>query len=283
MCIVSDDCSSENLRTIYDEIIGEDPRFTFRRNSKNMGSKSLVSHWNLLVDLCETEYLIMASDDDVYEIFFLEEIDKLTQKYPEINIFRGRTRSILEDGREEGHDIDMPEYQTLMQHLNTKYSYMTYILCIPNFVFKQKKLKEKGYFEDFPMACFSDDSAMMKCADNGICNTQQIVFSFRTSAYNLSNRINEEIAKKRIRASELFSEWALSFYEVQVRKSQNTDYIATKEGIKRHVWTHIMSHIGHISIKDAFDLCSWLSKNSYFPRKFSILKYYIYYIKSKCV
>ena len=69
--LVSDDCSPENLKPIYDKFCGNDPRFAFRRNEANMGGKSLVSHWNLLVDLCDTEYLIMASDDDVYEPKFL--------------------------------------------------------------------------------------------------------------------------------------------------------------------------------------------------------------------
>ena len=64
-----------------------------------MGGKSLVSHWNLLVDLCDTEYLIMASDDDVYEPTFLEEIDKLVQKYPNVDILRAKAVR-LENGKE---------------------------------------------------------------------------------------------------------------------------------------------------------------------------------------
>ena len=33
-----------------------------------MGRKSLVAHWNLLVSMCDTEFLILASDDDVIQI-----------------------------------------------------------------------------------------------------------------------------------------------------------------------------------------------------------------------
>ena len=66
--LVSDDCSPENLESIFQRAVGDDARFTFRRNAENMGSKSLVSHWNLLVDLCDTKYLILASDDDVYDL-----------------------------------------------------------------------------------------------------------------------------------------------------------------------------------------------------------------------
>ena len=63
--IVSDDCSPENIKAIVDKF--SDERISYRRNSCNIGSKSLVSHWNLLLDLCDTEYFILASDDDVYE------------------------------------------------------------------------------------------------------------------------------------------------------------------------------------------------------------------------
>ena len=64
--IVSDDCSPFELKPIYDKVCAGDSRFSYRRNEENMGGKSLVSHWNLLVEMCETEWLIMASDDDVY-------------------------------------------------------------------------------------------------------------------------------------------------------------------------------------------------------------------------
>ena len=96
--IVSDDCSPHDLKSIFEKTCGDDPRFVFRRNEKNMGGKSLVSHWNLLVDMCDTEYFVMASDDDVYEPTFLEGVDKLTQKYPKVDLIRARCKKINEKG-----------------------------------------------------------------------------------------------------------------------------------------------------------------------------------------
>jgi len=77
--IVSDDCSLENIFQVYENFI-DDERFVYRRNEVNLGKKDLISHWNLLVDMCDTEYFIMASDDDVYHPHFLEEIDKLVKE-----------------------------------------------------------------------------------------------------------------------------------------------------------------------------------------------------------
>ena len=74
--IVSDDNSPEDLFSIVIPYL-DDSRYHYRRNEINIGGNNLVSHWNLLVDLCETDYCIMAGDDDVYDECFLERIDTL--------------------------------------------------------------------------------------------------------------------------------------------------------------------------------------------------------------
>lgn len=50
------------------------------------------------MDMCDTEYFILASDDDVYEPTFLEEVDKLAVKYPEVDLIRARVKLINEQG-----------------------------------------------------------------------------------------------------------------------------------------------------------------------------------------
>ena len=41
--LVSDDCSPHDLKSIYDEVCGDDARFSYRCNEVNMGNNSLVS------------------------------------------------------------------------------------------------------------------------------------------------------------------------------------------------------------------------------------------------
>lgn len=41
--LVLDDCSSHDLKSIYDKVCGDDVRFLYRRNEVNMGNNSLVS------------------------------------------------------------------------------------------------------------------------------------------------------------------------------------------------------------------------------------------------
>ena len=50
----------------------------------------LVDHWNMLLGLAESEYVILSPDDDTYSTRFLEEIDKLTLWHPEVNVLKSR-------------------------------------------------------------------------------------------------------------------------------------------------------------------------------------------------
>ena len=45
-----------------------------------------------MVDECDTDFLIMASDDDLCAPNFLEEIDKLTFKYPLVDMYCTRVK-----------------------------------------------------------------------------------------------------------------------------------------------------------------------------------------------
>lgn len=100
--VVSDDCSPMPLKSVFDKVVSEsnqilkEGQIVFSRNDKNFGGANLVSHWNTLVDKCDTDYLIMASDDDVYAPTYLEEIDKLVLKYETSDLFCTRVQRINE-------------------------------------------------------------------------------------------------------------------------------------------------------------------------------------------
>ena len=209
--LVSDDCSPENLKPIYEKVCGNDPRFAFRRNEANMGGKSLVSHWNLLVDLCDTEYLIMASDDDVYEPKFLEEIDMLVEKYPKVDILRAKARRV-ENGKQVLTDEAIPEMQNqsdFLQYFGVK----EMVLCLANYVFKTNALKRMKCFPDFPTAAFSDSAAAIYLSKNGIATTKEILFTFRISNENLSCAKNySKNTEKGVLANLMFLDWYKQIY-----------------------------------------------------------------------
>ena len=188
--IVSDDCSPHDLKSIFEKTCGDDPRFVFRRNEKNMGGKSLVSHWNLLVDMCDTEYFILASDDDVYEPTFLEEVDKLAKKYPEVDLIRARVKRF--DGKQIlEEDSVRKEYESQIEFLFNSCS-VVQIPCIGNYVFRKKALFKNGFYE-LPLAWGSDEITTNEASINGVAITERIEFSFRWSGINISSMENDSM------------------------------------------------------------------------------------------
>lgn len=230
--IVSDDCSPEDLKSTFDFVVGSDSRFVYRRNEENMGGKSLVSHWNLLVDLCDTEYLIMASDDDVYEIDFLFKIDLLVRKYPKVNVLRAKARRlendvvVLEDG-------NIPEFLSLDVFL-PYFGGKKMVECLANYVFKTSSIKEIGGFPDFPKAGYSDAAVAMALAKNGLVTTKDVLFSFRISSDNLSS-VNgyNKYAKEGIKACVQFSDWYKINIEPFIGQAANINEIT--QAHKKHV------------------------------------------------
>jgi len=211
-CIVSDDCSPEDLKSIFDRTVGNDTRFSFRRNEANMGSKSLVSHWNMLVDMCETEYFIMASDDDVYESNFLEDINLLVQKYPNVDMFRGKVQYINENNELLKQDPLVDEYFDRLHFLDCYYS--DYILpCEACFCYRTSAVRLIGKYKDFPMAWFSDDAQHIQMSKNGCSVTKDIVFSFRVSKDSISSNHDTSLtAKKKLESTIMFSDWFTSYF-----------------------------------------------------------------------
>lgn len=204
--IISDDCSPEDLMSICKPFLA-DPRFTYRRNEKNMGATSLVSHWNLLLSLCKTDFCVMASDDDVYEPTFLEEIDILTNKYQDVDLFRGRAKLIDETGNATYETTSVPEYRMEMEFIRDLFS-DSYVSCIANYVYRTCTLKRSGGFIDFPKAWFADDATNVKMSVKGCCSTVDIVFNFRMSGLNISSQWGDpKDCSEKIKATYAFYAW----------------------------------------------------------------------------
>lgn len=198
--IVSDDCSPENLWTIVEKYVS-DGRVAYRRNQSNMGQTDLVSHWDLLVDMCDSPYFILASDDDVYRPDFLMQIDNCIKKFPNVAIFRGQTSMIDSSGTIFRDDLTYPERQEQIEYgksfLNEKA-----IICISNCVFRTSRFKELGGFVNFPLAWKSDTASQFKMAVDGIVHTTDgAIFLYRASGENISTLTrNERIDRGKLNA-----------------------------------------------------------------------------------
>ena len=206
LCIVSDDCSPEPLKEIYDKVIGDDIRFLYRRNEENIGGRSLIAHWRLLVEMCKTDFFIMASDDDVYESGYLQQIDELTSKYPNVNLFRSRVKIINE--KEEVYWQE-PIFEEKLDQLHFfRYVYPScFAYCEAAYCYRTSAFRDKGGYFDAPLAWHSDNATHILMAENGCAFTKDVLFGFRASGASVSGSNSQRLAVLKVEATFMFWDW----------------------------------------------------------------------------
>lgn len=276
--IILDDCSPYDLKSIVEEY--KDSRITFHRNEENMGGKNLVSCWNKLLSYAEGEYIILASDDDVYELNFLEEMDKLAQKYPEVDLLRARVRRIDDKGKIFAEDALYKEHGDCIDYIYQKH-FNNGITCMACFVFKTEALKSEGGFEYLPVAWHSDDASSLKVCKNGIANSSQILFNFRTSSVNISGRkITSKDALEKAKATLLYDSFFHKFInEIKSVKNplkpiQQSKLNFAQKDHDDFCYTMSRTYATLCNIKDFWEL------NKHVPPKMR-LKFVLYYFKMK--
>lgn len=203
--IIVNDASPEDLTSIINSY--QDNRIQYYINKKNVGGTDLVAQWNKSITYAKGEYLILASDDDVYHPEYLGKMDVLVNQYPEVNIFRPRVQDIDSNG----NIIGRIDYQTgvMSQEKFTSLLYARQLITgIPFYIFKRHSLNNIGGFVNFPLAWFSDDATAIKLSKNKIVVHDDVLFSFRQTGLNISCQKNNSLSLyAKLQATELFYNW----------------------------------------------------------------------------
>ena len=201
--IIVDDASPYHLESIVNQY--NDNRIVFHRNENNIGGKNLVSNWNKCIKYAKGEYVILASDDDIYSPFFLQQVDERIKDYPDVDIIRSRVNRIDSDGIIT--DIEQI-YKPFMPFSEFVFYWSKGIInCIANYAFKRTALLDAGGFVDMPCAWYSDDITILNMSVNGIATTDDALFYFRTSDKSISWTFNKETIRKKWKANGMFYEW----------------------------------------------------------------------------
>jgi glycosyltransferase involved in cell wall biosynthesis len=216
--VIVNDASPENLDGIMESF--SDSRIRYYKNEKNRGGKNLIQNWNLCLAYAQGDYVIMASDDDVYEKEFLSEINRLVIRYPDIDIYKARTKKIDEQGQILEMDPHFASCSSLIDFMYNRRKGM--ISCVPNYVFRTSVLKAKGGFVDFPAAWHSDAATVDLLAQKGIAVTDKILFSFRSSRINISNQQNIQTVYDKLQATLLYDEWFEANIHLQAQNENET-------------------------------------------------------------
>lgn len=203
--IIVNDASPQDLDSIVNSY--SDERIRYYKNEKNIGGQDLVAQWNKCLSYVNTDYIILASDDDVYSPSYLEEMDKLVCKYPGVSVFRPRVQVI------DSSSMVLYQFGALAE----KVSQVEYIYHwmrgyvgsgIGYFIFKREALINYGGFFKLPLAWGSDDATVIDLAKSGMVFAPQVLFSFRKSGINITSKKNDEATlRKKMLAYKIFEVW----------------------------------------------------------------------------
>lgn len=199
--IVVDDCSPEDIEGIVSGF--KDERISYFRNEKNIGGHDLVGQWNKCLSYAEGEYVILATDDDLYAPEFLKTFVPLICEYPSVDIFRARVLQVNSNNEILAIDRCYKQYLSSVEF----YYHMLHGMKggIPQYIFRREALVNKGGFVNFPKAWASDDATALMMSGNGVVTSQEHLVRFRWSSINISN--DRRCGLEKFQARLLFSKW----------------------------------------------------------------------------
>ena len=259
--VVVDDCSPDPIGEIVASF--KDPRIRYYRNEENIGGKDLVRQWNHSISFAAGEYVVLAADDDKYKPEFCEEMLRLAEKYPEVDLIHSSVEQIDEAGHHIWDDSILPEYTSKYEYLNWWLTGRSFT-CVGNFAFKRSALMAMGGFMDFPCAFGSDIATPISLSKNGVANTQQMLFCFRQSEQHLS--ADRSRFKEKLEAISQLSEFLRSIsYEEPNNPADKEFYSIVNDDYlhKKCVYDYFNLVIKHLPFNQLFtflNLCR-LAKN----------------------
>lgn len=216
--IIVNDASPEDLDSIVKSY--DDPRVRYYINEQNIGGKDLVAQWNHCLEYATGEYIILASDDDVYFPQYLEKMDALVRKYPDVNVFRPRVQRIDANGNIVHIEGFIPEYTSLLEF--SYYRFCEYVQSgISFYIIKREILLSNGGYVSYPLAWYADDAIVAIMAQKGMVSSSEILFSFRHSGESITTKENDApTLKKKIEATNQYYDWFLNFIEAKESKDK---------------------------------------------------------------
>ena len=200
--VVVDDASPEDLKSIVESF--SDNRVFYFRNPVNLGGESLCNNWHHCLKYVKGEYMILASDDDVFEKDFLHYVDKYVIKYPECDIIRCNTRIINGHGNIEKEDCSFTTCKVSLADYLDKY-FLNQVRCIANTVYKSKWILEHG-FSVYDLAWHSDNMTAFQAAKNNgiVLIGDKVLFNFRVSGINISSSITNSSVLRKSKATSIY-------------------------------------------------------------------------------
>jgi len=274
--IIVNDASPENLKEIVKGF--QDNRIRYNENTQNIGGNDLVKNWNSCVALAKNNYIILATDDDMFETDFLSNAVQLIDKYPDVDLIRSGVKKIDENDNIIDFEFPLKEFMTAKEFM-LYYAKGGTISCVSNYVIKKVSLESIGGFIAFPRAHYSDDATALALSRNGVACMPTNSFKFRVSNINLSNCNDLGIVKEQLKATEQYMGWYINYIKKIDINSDSFYEKACYGGYKSRYLAMIENLISKIPITKLHIAIHYIIYNKYMFRKEKI-KLLISYVLS---
>jgi glycosyltransferase involved in cell wall biosynthesis len=245
--IIINDASPENINDIVN--IFNDTRIKYFENIKNIGKTFPTENWNLCLEKAIGEYFILFSDDDLYELTFLEEMVNLASKHPLIDIFHCRLRIINEFNDTLSLSPACPEFEDIIDFVwHRIFGYR--IQMAPEFMCRTNVLKKIEGFYKLPSAWGSDDITWFLVGEkNGVAYVNKALCYWRKSDINISNLSSIEY---KLNALNLYANWLKKWI------------IAHKSKFEMNYGDPFLLIEKYIKKQHDFEIANYYSKYNYF-------------------
>ena len=156
--------------------------------------------------------------------------------------------------------------------LRTRFTYdmySTYYLhCIANYVFRTSSMQARGGFVSFPLAWFSDDATVLRESDKGVANAKDILFSFRYSCLNISDKIGEskEFSWQKFQACVQFDEWAMAWlkhFADNLKQENHAYWKVSTWGMRAKIEEQANASVPNLTLKEFVVAYKWFVHRGY--------------------
>ena len=187
--IIVDDFSPENLHNVAEPFLNN-KRISYYRNEKNFGAMDVVDNWNICLSHCTGEYVICIGDDDRLLPSCLEDLSKMIDKYPDLNVYHLQTEIIDENGQVIERLEERPEREDALSLMTKRWEGRKQF--IGDFCYSRQHLVTCGGYYFIPYAWGSDDITLFRAAlPLGIANVSRTGFQYRENQYSISLSHND--------------------------------------------------------------------------------------------
>ena len=201
---IGNDYSPDDIDSIVDKY-RDRIDLEYKIFDNNLGSSSLVKHWERCINMMgDEEWIWLFSDDDMMDENAVECF--YNQKRSVNNVYRFNL-NIVDKDNNRLDEVIYANSETAVSFLGNRLQYK-YESAITNYIFNRQAYNNNNGFVDFPLGWSCDDAAIIQFTGKGnIILITDCKISWRKSGINISTSFDKKTGVLKTQARVQFIEW----------------------------------------------------------------------------